>query len=101
MKTNDGGPAFPSPDTVHPNGQVQYGTFGMTLRDWFAGQALVAVIAAESHQARLDANRCHEDQVAFLQWWKEGSSSDMNDDLALACWGIADAMIAAREKGNE
>ena len=36
---NDGGPAFPVPDTYHPNGQVQYGATGMSLRDWFAGNA--------------------------------------------------------------
>ncbi len=31
---NDGGPAFPSPDTRGYNGVP-----GMTLRDWFAGMA--------------------------------------------------------------
>jgi hypothetical protein len=36
---NDGGPAFPVPDTYYPNGQVQYGPTGMSLRDWFAGHA--------------------------------------------------------------
>lgn len=36
MKRNDGGPAFPD------DGQADY-TGGMTLRDWFAGQALVAI----------------------------------------------------------
>jgi hypothetical protein len=38
---NDGGPAFPCPDTYHPSGQIQYGPTGMSLRDWFAGQAPV------------------------------------------------------------
>lgn len=37
---NTGGPAFPVADTYHPNGQVQFGSYGMTLLDWFAGQAL-------------------------------------------------------------
>jgi len=36
---NDGGPAFPVPDTYHANGQVQYGGTGMALRDWFAAHA--------------------------------------------------------------
>ena len=52
MSKNDGGPAFPCPGT---HGQ-QWGNAGewlvrpveaedgMTLRDWFAGQALVAII---------------------------------------------------------
>ena len=49
-KINDGGQAFPS--TLR---QVGQGTFevltdsGMTLRDWFAGQALVGLLAEQSH----------------------------------------------------
>jgi hypothetical protein len=35
-----GGPAFPQPDTYLANGQVEYGSPGMSLRDWFAGQTL-------------------------------------------------------------
>jgi hypothetical protein len=34
---NDGGPAFP----MHPNSWE----YGMTLRDWFAGQALAGMLA--------------------------------------------------------
>jgi hypothetical protein len=41
---NDGGPAFPVADTVHSTGQVQYGVNGMTLRDYFAGQALAGML---------------------------------------------------------
>ncbi len=37
-RINDGGPAFPRPNTDYCVGQV-----GMTLRDWFAGQALTAM----------------------------------------------------------
>lgn len=36
---DDGGPAFPSGDDVP----------GMSLRDWFAGQALAGLIASASH----------------------------------------------------
>jgi hypothetical protein len=39
-----GGPAFPVPDSHDANGQVQYGANGMTLRDWFAGQALAGLL---------------------------------------------------------
>jgi hypothetical protein len=35
---NDGGPAFPGPETT-TNPQ------GMSLRDWFAGQALAGMLA--------------------------------------------------------
>ena len=42
-KTN-GGPAFPSSDT-------QSGYQGMSMRDWFAGQALAGMsIATETHE---------------------------------------------------
>ena len=34
-----GGPAFPVTDSHHANGQIQYGTSGMTLRDYFAAHA--------------------------------------------------------------
>jgi hypothetical protein len=33
-KINDGGPAFPVPDSTMPNGQVQFGTLGMSLREY-------------------------------------------------------------------
>lgn len=44
--TDEGGPAFPVADTYHPNGQVQYGSAGMTLRDYFAAKALQALVHA-------------------------------------------------------
>ena len=40
MKKNDGGFAFPVPNDANTNGQG-----GMTLRDWFAGQALAGLYA--------------------------------------------------------
>jgi hypothetical protein len=40
IKNNDGGPAFPVPNDANTNGQA-----GMSLRDWFAGQALAGLIA--------------------------------------------------------
>lgn len=42
-------PAFPIPDLYTNDGiGIAEGSPGMTLRDWFAGQALPAVIAAMS-----------------------------------------------------
>jgi hypothetical protein len=66
---NDGGPAFPIADSYCPNGQVQYGHNGMTLRDYFAGQAIAGLAI----------------------------QTDLSDvALANYAWGLADAMIAAR-----
>lgn len=51
---NDGGPAFPKPLDPYPNAQgMESGTHGMSLRDWFAGQALTGImvmISAGKHE---------------------------------------------------
>lgn len=44
-KIEDGGPAFPRPDERNAYDVVMRpGDPGMTLRDWFAGQAMAAMI---------------------------------------------------------
>lgn len=75
LKNNDG-PAFPQ----HKNGvggQTIASEGGMTLRDYFAGQALVAVL---------------------LRGIEEGEAAE---DVTEACYGVADAMIAARGSDND
>jgi hypothetical protein len=69
---NDGGPAFPVADTVHSTGHVQYGVNGMTLRDYFAGQALMGILAAANF----------------------GSTKDW---IGQKAYEAADAMLAVRE----
>ena len=44
---NTGGPAFPMAMDSSPDGPA-FQNEGMTLRDYFAGQALVAIIGLES-----------------------------------------------------
>lgn len=39
-------PAFPVPDSHYANGEIQFGSSGMTLRDYFAGQALAGMMAS-------------------------------------------------------
>ena len=68
--TNTGGPAFPFPAYTYPNGEINHGEGGMTLRDYFAAEAM---------------------QV-FLQ----NERSTMNQD-AKAAYEMADAMLKARE----
>ena len=54
---NDGGPAFPSgPQVLMANGEwsgepLEY---GMSLRDWFAGQALAGILAGDAHGSVVD-----------------------------------------------
>ena len=70
MTINDGGPAFPS--VGEGFGNPSYSAPGMTLRDWFAGQALAGLIADQS---------------------RDGSA----DDRARYAYAYADAMLKARE----
>ena len=45
-KINDGGPAFPVPMVRYDDGNFFNVTdTGMSLRDWFAGQALAGIMA--------------------------------------------------------
>lgn len=47
MSKNDGGPAFPAQEQRNGNGDVLvWGGAGMTLRQYYAGQALAGMLAA-------------------------------------------------------
>lgn len=63
---NDGGPAFPVP--------YNHEAAGMSLRDWFAGQALAGLLAARR---------------------SEGTNGEWRAQMA---YQQADAMLAAREE---
>ena len=57
-KTNDGGPAFPVQTLVTPTGEVMpvtvyHDVTGMSLRDWFAGQALVGLLSLDRPDASI------------------------------------------------
>ncbi len=70
--TNDGGPAFPV---------TTIGESGMSLRDWFAGQALAGCLAYSFNNPS----------------WGDFHNNGTNETLADHCYGIADAMLKARE----
>ena len=60
MTINDGGPAFPRPMVAAAP--------GMTLRDWFAGQALAGMVKNYSiKEAKLLARHCYEHADAMLE----------------------------------
>jgi hypothetical protein len=68
---NDGGPAFPLQDwdeCIHSRRTET----GMTLRDWFAGQALTTcTLADDKVQAEWVSARCYEFADAMLKARKE------------------------------
>lgn len=70
---HNGGPAFPV-----AAGQAQYP--GMDLRDWFAGQALVGLLARQT------ADVC---------------TTPAPREAALYAYAIADAMLAERGKRHD
>lgn len=74
-KPYDGGPAFPWREEDGAGGYCQH--VGMSLRDWFAGQVLSGLHANPA------INR-----EAF------------DDEVAAACYKMADAMLAERLKGG-
>jgi hypothetical protein len=75
---NDGGPAFPCPDDYAQDGRPLYGPRniqGMSLRDWFAGQALAGIAAP-------------------------GCGYE-TDRIAERAYNLADAMLGERQKGKQ
>ena len=72
-KPNDGGTAFPGGDDA---------TYGMSLRDYFAGQALPAIL-----EKRLDGG----------DWDVAGAGALFR--AATDAYAAADAMLDARERG--
>lgn len=78
---DDGGPAFPArPTETLSSGATISAHHGMSLRDWFAGQALAGLYAGRP-DGRIDAS---PDALAYD---------------AGAAFAIADAMLAARKGG--
>lgn len=81
-KIKDGGPAFPRPPFTPMQGHDQFaqagfaatGHAGMSLRDWFAGQALAVMTAAPDY-----------------------SKGPCDHAIADRAYVIADAMLKARE----
>ena len=72
MAKNDGGTAFPSSEEQ---------TDGMTLRDWFAGQASIGLSASLEREPNQPWEMCYPPQ-----------------QIAKMAYEIADAMLGARKR---
>lgn len=97
-KIKDGGPAFPSTQPTETWVTGQHGQAvpvverhgGMTLRDWFAGQALAAAFPAIMGMAPSDL------PGLAAKLGLDGSATPY-DLVAVASLKAADAMLKARE----
>lgn len=93
-KPEDGGPAFPS---IRAMERARDGSMtitekepGMSLRDWFAGQALAGFLATMANPKAVDAVY---DEAAQM-------GRSFNQQLATDAYARADAMLAARKAGR-
>jgi hypothetical protein len=86
VNINDGGPAFPMRHSVFPNGDIEYGSQGMSLRDYFAAAALQGLMGNSGGPWQADP-------MCGTGWCNSDASL-----VALTAYDIADAMIAARER---
>jgi hypothetical protein len=77
MTTKDGGPAFPCSNEQFTHGNPQTGDAwpGLSLRDWYAGQALIGLCQADMSD---------EEYIVSPHL------------LARTAYSMADAMLAAR-----
>jgi len=72
-----GGPAFPRPGEKDGYGCIVKGQSGMTLRDYFAGQALAGISAG---------------------YWGNPEMTGLSpQDLAAEAYALADAMLTERK----
>lgn len=90
-KIDDGGPAFPhlqktvSPHTGDHRWEITESYPGMTLRDWFAGQAMQALVS----------------DPEWREQWVQGSWSAAHGNAAEIAYQYAEAMIAEKRKREE
>ena len=77
---NDGGPAFPRPDS--PNASAQY---GMSRRDWLAGIAMQGFVSDPQN-------------LIGIREAAEQAGLTAPAMMALTAYGMADAMIAEGDK---
>jgi hypothetical protein len=98
MKTpsNDGGQTLPKTDAVQWTGQIYLGLNGMTLRDYFAGQAVGELIKREVREIRKDGR--------MIDCFGLDDSPEVprhTSHIASESYAIADAMLAARERKED
>jgi hypothetical protein len=97
---NDGGPAFPVPDVECANGQIQYGSSGMTLRAWLAGKAMAGILS-QSPSGFFAPKRSLWEACWNKAKEEGGDIKEMGEVLAATSCMFADALIAELEKRKQ
>ncbi len=86
MSANNGGPAFPRTGYFDPNGPAEADCEpqdGMSLRDYFAAEALAALVGNEAARERLLEDARNARRMLYAE-------------TARAAYEMADAMLVAR-----
>jgi hypothetical protein len=86
MANKDGGPAFPN----GPGSKIA--TNGMSLRDWFAGKALLGEIITSCSDATPESAEALADAA-------RENGQTVEERLAFNAYRLADAMLAERLNG--
>jgi len=104
-KIDDGGAAFPTGDDHATCGNAQYYSPGMTLRDWFAGQAMAAIVSC--YREILIHDKCEKTDRTHYVTFSESMAIDKNAltgendgcaGIAVDAYAFADAMIAEKRR---
>lgn len=94
MTAQDGGAAFPG--CVRGDKRALIRNPGMSLRDYFAGQALAGLVGEYAKDMRERARKTNQNW-SFSDLERDGRS---DEPLAWTAYEIADAMLAARTEGG-
>jgi hypothetical protein len=89
---NDGGPAFPATPAIDPNGgfirPADVGCEGMSLRDYFAAQAILGLMT--------EPISSNQSLAQYLSAAEPGDADNKGARMARASYAMADAMLKAR-----
>ena len=100
MKKENDNSAFPLPDIYYPNGDIEYGSGGLTKREY----AAIHLRVPQSGNEELDAMIREAQRNELASRAMEGLVSQLNlyhvsvDEVAELSYRQADAMLKEREK---
>lgn len=86
-------PAFPQHPGIQIDGASAADWHGMSLRDWFAGQAMAGFLADGGQRL---VNEAYLDDPNFLDMEPAKRAHVVNEQIALGFYALADAMLASR-----